>query len=342
MDFSKALKDLLFQHECVVIPGFGGFLVKQENAQFKPEHNRFYPPAGTIYFNSELKANDGLIANYIANERNISFREATDTIENNVAEIRNIIQSKGSFILHGIGAFSLHHEGNLEFTPDDNANFLSSSYGLPVFSPHQVTYNEFDPQLVNLRPERKTGHLVAETLKWAAVLLPFAFAATWGALNLNTITNVVQSEAALFPWTFSTPGKSTSAVVQPKQNITENASEAISVSRFENRSNASITAFAAYTTLHGNPPEKSITHAQALANEAGYYIIGGAFKDYKNALRLTEQMKSLGYDSGMLGMNAKGLYVVYIQSCQSQTEALVQLTNIRRAVQPKAWLLKNN
>ena len=341
MNFNKAISDLLFQHECVVVPGFGGFLVKQENAHFNAGLNRFYPPAGTVYFNADLKASDGLIANYIANEHEISYREASDAIENWVNDVKNIISAKGFFVLQGIGSFSAGREGNIEFTPDENANFLSSSFGLPVFTPHQVVYNEAGNQVVRIRKERNTAHLVGETLKWAAALLPFAFVATWSVLNINTINNVVRSEAALFPWTFSTPGKSAHVEVSNAQNIRISSPEQSAENTISYESHASVSAYAGYKAIHDYTSVNPAAGAAYLA-ENEYYIVGGAFKEYNNALRYTEQMKSLGYSSGMLGMNDKGLYVVFIQSSNSQSDALVQLSKIRRSVQPKAWLFRNH
>jgi nucleoid DNA-binding protein len=341
MNFTKAINELLFQHECVVVPGFGGFLVKQENAHFNSGLNRFYPPAGTVYFNADLKASDGLIANYIANEHEISYREASDAIENWVNDVKNIITAKGFFVLQGIGSFSAGREGNMEFAPDENANFLLSSFGLPVFTPHQIVYNEAGNKVVGLRKERNTAHIVGETLKWAAALLPFAFVATWSALNINTINNVVKSEAALFPWTFSTPGKSAHIVVTPGQNNQISLPEQSAGNTCNYESHAALNAYAGYSAIHNYTSVKPAAEAAYLIDNE-YYIVGGAFKEYNNALRYTEQMKSLGYASGMLGVNDKGLYVVYIQSCTSQSDALVQLSGIRKAVQPKAWLFRNN
>lgn len=340
MDVLKALSHLLYQHECVVVPNFGGFLVKNGNARYNPELNRFYPPAGTVYFNADLKASDGLIANYLANEYKLSYHEANDAIEKWVSELRNIFHSKGNIVLKGIGSFTANKENKPEFTPDENANFLSTSFGLPAFTPHQVVYDETRNHVVRIKKERNTGHVLGETLKWAAVLLPFAFVATWSIFNLNTINSVVRSEAALFPWTFSTPGKSAHVHLNSHQNNVAPTTERSGANTFNYKSSAGVSAFAGYKALHYQLNGQDASEAKYLA-ENGYYVIGGAFKEYKNALRYTEQMKSLGYAAGMLGMNDKGLYVVYIQSCNSQSDALVQLSNIRRSVQPKAWLFRN-
>lgn len=341
MDVLKALNHLLYQHECVVVPGFGGFLVKSENARYNSELNRFYPPAGTVYFNADLKANDGLIANFLANEYKLSYHEANVALDKWVIELRNILLLKGYIALKGIGSFTLNKENKPEFSPDENANFLCTSFGLPAFTPHQVVYDETRNNGGRIIYQKNTGHVLGETLKWAAVILPFAFITTWSILNLNTINSVVRSEAALFPWTFSTPGKSTHVSLNSHHNNAAPSSERSGANTFNYKSSAGLSAFAGYKALHYQSTGQDVAKAGYLA-ENGYYIIGGAFKEYKNALRYTEQMKSMGFSAGMLGMNDKGLYVVYIQSCSSQSDALVQLSNIRRSVQPKAWLYRNN
>ena len=79
MILANSINDLLYRYNCVIIPDFGGFVTNKISAKMNKAPNTFYPPAKQITFNSHLKVNDGLLANYIASSENISFEKASNT-----------------------------------------------------------------------------------------------------------------------------------------------------------------------------------------------------------------------------------------------------------------------
>ena len=66
MILANYIKDLLYRYDCVIIPNFGGFITNKISAKFNVDSSCFYPPSKQIAFNSHLKGNDGLLANYIS------------------------------------------------------------------------------------------------------------------------------------------------------------------------------------------------------------------------------------------------------------------------------------
>ncbi len=76
MDISLHISSLLFEHECVVVPGLGGFVSNYSPARIHPVQHLFQPPSKTILFNPELKNNDGLLAKFIAENEKTSFYDA--------------------------------------------------------------------------------------------------------------------------------------------------------------------------------------------------------------------------------------------------------------------------
>ncbi len=72
----KYIKYLLFEHDCVVIPDFGGFIANYVSADIHPIRHTFVPPSKNIAFNEMLKLNDGLLVAHIANHEHISREEA--------------------------------------------------------------------------------------------------------------------------------------------------------------------------------------------------------------------------------------------------------------------------
>ena len=77
MVIANYIKDLLYRHDCVIVPNFGGFVTNRISAQIHKNSYTFLPPTKQVGFNSHLTHNDGLLANYIASSENISFDQAT-------------------------------------------------------------------------------------------------------------------------------------------------------------------------------------------------------------------------------------------------------------------------
>ena len=54
MDITKYIKELLFLHDCVILPGFGGFVANYKSAKIDEIRNVFFPPSKDIGFNREI------------------------------------------------------------------------------------------------------------------------------------------------------------------------------------------------------------------------------------------------------------------------------------------------
>ena len=81
MKIDRHISNLLYDHDCVIVPSFGGFLVSYQPAQLQSIQHTFYPPSKKIAFNVFLKNNDGLLANFIAHKESLTYAEALKGIE---------------------------------------------------------------------------------------------------------------------------------------------------------------------------------------------------------------------------------------------------------------------
>ena len=71
MTLDKQISSLLYLHDCIIIPGFGGFVANQKPSFLNPAHHIFSPPSKRIAFNSSLRIGDGLLANHISKTLNL-------------------------------------------------------------------------------------------------------------------------------------------------------------------------------------------------------------------------------------------------------------------------------
>ena len=81
MKLEQYISELLYQYDCVVVPGLGGFVANYKSATIQPIQNTFSPPSKSISFNKNLNANDGLLANLIAQKEGVIFDVAIKKID---------------------------------------------------------------------------------------------------------------------------------------------------------------------------------------------------------------------------------------------------------------------
>ncbi len=98
MTLANYISDLLYRYECVILPGFGAFLTQKKSAHFDETINAFFPPKKLISFNAQLKKNDGLLANYIADSKEISYPAAVYKIEEFVLQLNHELEKNKSFL----------------------------------------------------------------------------------------------------------------------------------------------------------------------------------------------------------------------------------------------------
>ncbi len=81
-DIDRHISELLFDHDCVIVPALGGFLASNQSARIMMPKHIIYPPFRHIAFNIFLKHNDGLLANRLVEVKKINYTEALQLIEN--------------------------------------------------------------------------------------------------------------------------------------------------------------------------------------------------------------------------------------------------------------------
>jgi hypothetical protein len=133
MNLANYINDLLYRYDCVIVPGFGGFVTNSIDAKLNSVSHTFYPPTKQIAFNSHLKHNDGLLANYIASTAQISFEEACTVISIAVQKWQKELQNT-KIHLANLGAISLNEKQQIIFEPNKDINFLTASFGLSSVS----------------------------------------------------------------------------------------------------------------------------------------------------------------------------------------------------------------
>jgi hypothetical protein len=127
------IENILPGHDCVVVPGLGGFVQNRVSAHLHQATDLFYPESKEICFNAKLRFNDGLLAQSYQEAFGMSFEEANLEIRKAVQEIIHKLE-EGKYVRLGrVGTLS-YNEGQILFRPDHQNPFFPEVYGLSPFS----------------------------------------------------------------------------------------------------------------------------------------------------------------------------------------------------------------
>jgi len=178
MTLATYINDLLYRYDCVIVPDFGGFVTNRIGAIANNFTHTFTPPTKQVTFNSLLKHNDGLLANYIASAENISFEKASTAISLSVIKWQNELQTK-SVVIDSLGVLSLNEEKQIIFEPNTSVNYLTESFGLATVESSAISRykQQVKPLIPVLAKEKKKG--IPAFIKYAAtaaILLTLGFA----------------------------------------------------------------------------------------------------------------------------------------------------------------------
>ncbi|MBL0309322.1 MAG: hypothetical protein IPP77_06520 [Bacteroidetes bacterium] len=171
MDISVYISELLWDHDCVIIPGFGGLICNYKPAAIEAVTHRVSPPSKAISFNKNLQKNDGLLVNYICGKKHLLFSEAMEGIQKWVESSNALIRGSEEVRLRNIGTLSADIEGNIQFAPDESLNYLKTSFGLKSFVAEPVLREKNLVTIGRKLVEKSTDKSVAKGWKIAAAVL---------------------------------------------------------------------------------------------------------------------------------------------------------------------------
>lgn len=122
--------DLLLQHNCVVVPSFGGFVAQRVSAQLDTEKGIMLPPRKSVLFNRQLINNDGLLVAAFAQANQLSYADAQTAVNQVIATWNQAMKAGERIAIDRVGFLFLDAERNMCFEQDRFYNLLLESFGL--------------------------------------------------------------------------------------------------------------------------------------------------------------------------------------------------------------------
>lgn len=124
---------LLRENDCVILPGFGGFIAHTVPAYYVSEEHLYYPPSRSISFNSAITMNDGLLAQSYMRSYQVDYARATYMIDVAVDSLRDELDERGEVELPHIGVIKQDVYQALQFVPEESGIASPRNFGLGSF-----------------------------------------------------------------------------------------------------------------------------------------------------------------------------------------------------------------
>jgi cell division septation protein DedD len=366
IELQRHIEILLLNNDCVIVPGFGGFITHSIPARYEYRDNCFLPPLRTLGFNPQLQMNDSVLVQSYVEAYDLSYPEALRRIEGEVAELRQCLEDKGRYTLENLGELTINQDGNYEFSPCESGILSPELYGLGTVSfktlkggeiPQQqeilqqkqpqvitdepVVSNE--PRLIDFTDTSDSDSAIYIKMSWvrnavavAAAVVAFFFIATPVAnsnLGTEAMTHLQHSLLyKLIPQDTTLPDVDSfvaKPVVEERTVARKELLETVKVQK---------------TTKAGKTPEASeakVAETSAKStNTTTYCIIVASQVKLANAEQYVEKLKKEGYPNAYVLVSHN---VVRVVSDEFSSEAEAYRTLNKMSMQEEfyeAWVYK--
>jgi nucleoid DNA-binding protein len=307
VDVTVFIRELLFGHDCVVVPGFGGFIGNYTPARIDKSTGTFYPPVKQISFNRNLNHNDGLLVGRISFTSKINYGDARNLVEEFVTEVRKKLEKGEKVIFDNIGSFVNNHEGNVQFEPDRNVNYHLDSYGLESFQCLPLEGYDVRKRIIRHTEKDPVKQASIRKILWrAAVIIP-----------LLSLLVVVPFKTDLFK------AKVESTTMNPLVTAEfENNKKAVDEGNYAEVPKKEEKA---KTISDETAAVEVVTSVASVKNE--YFVITGSFKSQENALSQVNMLKEEGFSPEIVTAD-NGFYRVCAMICNDLNTADIKKDSI--------------
>ncbi|MBN2263629.1 MAG: hypothetical protein JW735_11985 [Prolixibacteraceae bacterium] len=291
MDLAKHIRYLLQFHECVIIPGFGGFISSYKPASFNASKQLFTPPSKQVIFNSKITNNDGLLINQLVDAEHYGYRQAQLAVLHYTDWLYNKLNSGQSVELENLGSFKYNDQGQVIFVSASSFDLIEA-YGLQPFNYQSIRNNqnitEFKPRPA-IRAIKQNNNWIKVAAGIAIVLGLSFFPLKNNEMHLQT-SNLIPTHIL-----------NTTEQVNNIQDITSTDDTSIN---------------------------DQLSTEVVNKEKAPYILVGGSFEFIDNAQSLCNELASNGHQTEMLLLE-NGYFRVAIDSYFDKNEAIEAMKTYR-------------
>jgi hypothetical protein len=324
-EFYSFLEHLLYEHECVIIPQLGGFVVNAKDFTFNEQEGKIYPKKKYVAFNEKLKTDDRLLSTEWAKNKAISLKEASLEIADLSKRIKSELTSSGTVQLGNLGTFTLNQENRISFSPNPDFNADLSVFGLfPVGLGQIPARVEKKPVLIpaitteDLPEISSTGHQPIKLTKSVYVYALLAFLIGGLGAFFLTAPATNQSQSSLNPIKIEKK-----VDVAPTKTIVPAVVDTLPVKTIE-----------APVVAPVNTPE--------IKDEDVIYLVAASFQSLKQAEKGLKEFKSRGFDQAeiILKNEQTKFYRISLGTEHSMDAGYAKASELKAEKKVDIWVYK--
>jgi len=311
MDITAFIRELLFSHDCVIVPGFGGFIGNYTPARIDKSTSTFHPPVKQISFNRNLNHNDGLLVGKISESAKMNYGDTRNLVEEYVASVRKKLEKGEKVVFDNIGSFINNQEGNIQFEPDTNVNYHLDSFGLESFNFQPLENYDVRHRVTRHIDKDPAKHSSMRKILWrAAIIVP-----------LLAVIVAVPFKTNIF-----------------KSKVEATSLNPLASAEFENNKSAVDEKIAAAKDLSEAVPSSPEVMIPAVTSSNNYCIITGSFRSRDNAEAQVEMLRREGFSPEILNA-PNGFFRVSAMKCIDMNKAIGSKDSIGKKF-PGSWVKK--
>ncbi len=355
-DLELHLAFLLFQQDSLYVQGLGVFSVRRYGAEIQLPAGLILPPARRLSFAPEASGDSSILLDHLCSIEGFTRAEAADATDHCVAEWNRVLDRGHRLNLRGLGSLR-RSDHSWVFKATLEANFLSASYGLPMFrmdllqAAEQALAVHSDPAAPRARSWYAAA-IVAGALGLAAVggskddfrdLIQSASLrsdlGSWWSSQSSLVKNFAGDASSWASNNFKSLGSSAQGSKAPGAEPAVKTSEAPLSEPVAIAKPKALPEPKALAEPKAEKPSAPETAESVNAEPAGNYaLIVGAFSDKANATRLVASLRKAGYPAKMV-QSSVGLNKVALRTFANENSARKAKTELR-ADFPAIWIYR--
>ncbi|MBL7920524.1 MAG: SPOR domain-containing protein [Bacteroidia bacterium] len=350
----KGVKEQLFFNNYLVLPNFGGFVLRSNPTHFSGSSATLMPPSKTLSFNVQLKQNDGILATWLQGRLQCTSSEALSHLNEFADYCKTILSTRRRLSIDGVGFFYLDFENNTCFEPQLDINFLADSFGLKPISLIEITetVTEVKKEIVvedrigndaintistEIKKQRNYRRVIAPLALLVAVfsLLALLVSNTKISGNLQSVIFGNNEVPTYTPLTYPEL-----TLTETKKANAEYVADANGIATVEVDNNLiAVKVIESTNTADVKYVSRPVTDKFYKHNKNNFEVVLGCFSVLDNAKRMIKKLKRKNINAVISEQNAKGMYVVSNGDFTNKEEAMTRLEQID-SVCPNAWVKK--
>lgn len=329
-DLIAHIDALILEYDCVIIPGFGGFVLNRESASIG---DTITPPKVTVGFNPALKHNDGLLAESYMNAKSVSYDTACKLISDAVKKINAFLHAKQAVNFPRIGTFSLNEESQVIFAPIKKAFSHPEILGYSSVSMKRLT-EIIDVERASIKATKKLSlnRVFAGAAAVAAAVLVFFITST---PIQETSGNDVQRSGFFTDKVIPTQHKTD--LIQPSTTAEVDLKDEPAI---ENIAEPIKEASQIVESVVERPKVTPVEVAKVVVKQPKYYIIVGSSENNRQAENSISKLKAKGFNQSVIVASSEKIRLA-VASFENRNEAERYLDQFRanNKQYSDAWLL---